>query len=325
MRMKSVMTYIWRGIYILIGIVLIVLGIFTGTYGLDQTDRDIYEMAMELDGSVGGFGFPGFSVKDYKIRISNGRTDYVMWNDECDKEPAAFDTLVATAQKINGEYQVILPSYRGVSDLIQSVETFATLSEGGGNLPADSYSPIAHVAALWHEAFHAWQFTRFDDDMISFMEQSATSDTSPESIVASKIDPSKEYMQSLENEVECLYSAYRAENREDVLVWLRQALAEETQRRDSLEDEAVAAELYLETVEGTARYVELLAYLELTDLGAWETAYLTERDLSGGADKYYTTGMLKCLILDTLTPGWQDSFALPIDLSESLKDAIRME
>ncbi|MBQ8935608.1 MAG: hypothetical protein IJ049_04325 [Oscillospiraceae bacterium] len=321
--MNSVKANIWRGIYLLLGITLIGLVIVTGAYGLDQADRDIYEMAMELDDAADGFGFRGFSVKEHTVRISNGRVDYVMWDGAWEKEPAAFDTLVATAQEIDGAYQVILPSYRAFSDFLQSMETFATLSEGGGSFSSETYSPEAHAATLWHEAFHAWQFSRFEDDMTGFMEGTALGDTSPESVIASKVDPDKGYMQSLENEVNYLYRAYSAENREDVLSWLRLALDEETQRRDRLDEEAVAAERYLEMVEGTARYVESLAYRELTDTDAWRAAYLTEGELSGGADKYYTIGMLKCLLLDTLAPGWQDGFALPADLSEALEDAMQ--
>ena len=78
-------------------------------------------------------------------------------------------------------------------------------------------------------------------------------------------------------------------------------------------------------VEGTAQYVESMAYRALRDTGAWETEYLTEKELSGGSGKYYTLGMLKCLLLDTLAPEWKNGFSLPCDLSEYLAECMQTE
>lgn len=323
--MKNVKTYIWWGIYILIGIIIIALTIVTATYGLDPTDRDIYQMAMNLDSGTDGFGFSDFSVKDYKIRISNGQTDYVMWNGEYNKEPVVFDTLVATAQKVNDEYQVILPAYKDFSEFVQSMGTLTTASEGGESFSSGSYSRKSHAATLYHEAFHAWQFSKFEAGITKYMKQMDTSDSSPESIIVSKIDSNKKHMKSLKNELKYLYAACKAANQEDVLSWLRRALDEEALRRSGMDEKAVVAELYLEMVEGPAHYVESMAYRKLTDADTWKTEYLTEKELSGGSGKYYTIGMLKCLLLDRLEPGWQNSYALPYDISKHLEESIQKE
>lgn len=323
--MKDIRSYIGWGIYLLIGVILAALVIVTGTYGLAQTDRDIYQMAMDLDRSADGFGFHGFSVRDYKIRISNGKTDYVMWNGECEKKPAAFDTLVATAQKLDGEYQVILPAYQDFSEFVLSMGSLVSLSEGGESFSSENYSHEAHAATLFHEAFHAWQFMSFENSITEYMELSLQDGLSPENIIVDKVDANERYVQSLKNELKYLYVACKAANREDAVSWLRRALDEEALRRGCLDEDALAAELYLEMVEGTAQYVESMAYRALRDTGAWETEYLTEKELSGGSGKYYTLGMLKCLLLDTLAPEWKNGFSLPCDLSEYLAECLQAE
>ena len=320
--MKDIRSYIGWGIYLLIGVILAALVIVTGTYGLAQTDRDIYQMAMDLDHSADGFGFAGFSPENYKIRISNGKTDYVMWNGECEKKPAAIDTLVATAQDLDGEYQVILPAYQDFSEFVRSVGTLASLSEGGESFSSENYSHESHAATLFHEAFHAWQFSNYENSITEYMAQSFQDGLLPENIIVDKVDADERNVQSLENELKYLYSACKAADREDAAYWLRLALDEESLRRGSLDEDALAAELYLETVEGTAKYVESMAYRELRGTGAWETEYLTETGFSGGSGKYYTIGMLKCLLLDKLSPEWKSGFSLPCDLGEYLAECL---
>lgn len=320
--MKRARTFMWRGLFILIGVTLVAATIATGTYGLDQADRDTYQLAADLDRSADGFGFTGFSAMDYRVRISNGRTDYVMWNGECDKEPAAFDTLVATTQKIGGEYQVILPAYKDFATFVQSMASLTSLSEGGKRFYSERYSHESHVATLFHEAFHAWQFSNFESAMAEHAAQTGLDEASPGSIVADKIDSNNHALQSLERELAYLYAACKAPRREAAVSLLRQALDEEAVRRNSLDEDAVAAEMHLEMVEGTAHYVESMAYRSLTDETTWEADYLTEQELSGGSGKYYTIGMLKCQLLDTLDPGWQSGFSLPCDLSTYLEEAV---
>lgn len=87
------------GIYLLIGLVLLFFTIRTASIGLDPVDCKLYERAIALDARAGGFGFPNFSVQNYSVRVSNGRTDEVFRDGHRHRERAAFDTLVATAQK----------------------------------------------------------------------------------------------------------------------------------------------------------------------------------------------------------------------------------
>lgn len=313
---------IGMGIYLFIGLVLLFFTIRTASIGLDPADRKIYERAMALDARTGGFGFPNFSVHNYTVRISNGRTDEVVRNGHRHREKAAVDTLVATALKIGDEYEVILPTYRDFSTFFDFLNGLATAAEGGENFSADRYSEEFHIAMLFHESFHAWQFSTMTAEAQEKMESLMAIGEDVEKIVREEIDSDPRHRKSIQNELKYLYMADRAKNRAELVTALERALDEESARRETLSDAAVSAERFYETVEGTARYVESKTYLELTDKESYRRAYLNEDAYSGGAEKYYRIGMMKALLLDRLTPGWQKDFALPDDLSERLRAAM---
>ena len=309
---------IGSALYLLLGLVLLFFTIWTASIGLDPEDRKIYERAMALDARTGGFGFPNFSVHNYTVRISNGRMDEVVRNDEWHREKAAVDTLVATALKIGDEYEVILPTYRDFSTFFDFLNGLATAAGGGEYFTVDGYSEEFHIATLFHESFHAWQFSTMTAEGQEKMEHLMAAGEDAEEIVTEEIDSVPKHRQSLQNELKYLYMADRAKDRGDLVAALAKALDEESARRERLSEAAVSAERFYETVEGTARYVESKTYLALTDVENYRRAYLNGDAYSEGAEKYYRIGMMKALLLDRLAPGWQKDFALPDDLSERL-------
>ena len=309
-------------LFLLLGLVLLFFTIRTASIGLDPADRKIYERAMALDAQAGGFGFPNFSVQNYTVRVSNGRTDEVVRDGRWHREKAAVDTLVATALPIGDEYEVILPTYRDFSTFFDFLNGFATAAGGGEHFSVDGYSEEFHIATLFHESFHAWQFSTMTAEAQEKMEHLMATVEDAEEIVREEIDSAPEHRQSLQNELKYLYEADRAKDRAELVTALAKALDEESARRERLSDAAVSAERFYETVEGTARYVECMTYRELTDEERYRRAYLNEDAYSGGAEKYYRIGMMKALLLDRLAPGWQKDFALPDDLSERLRAAM---
>lgn len=313
---------IGSALYLLLGLVLLFFTIRTASIGLDPEDRKIYERAMALDARTGGFGFPNFSVHNYTVRISNGRTDEVFRDGHRRREKAAVDTLVATALKIGDEYEVILPTYRDFSTFFDFLNGLATTAAGGEHFSVDSYSEEFHIATLFHESFHAWQFSTMTAEGQEKMEHLMATVEDAEQIVTEEIDSEPKHRQSLQNELEYLYTADRGKTRAELVTALAKALDEESARRERLSDAAVSAERFYETVEGTARYVESKTYLELTDEENYRRAYLKGDAYCGGAEKYYRIGMMKALLLDRLAPGWQKDFSLPDDLSERLRAAM---
>lgn len=310
------------GIYLLIGLVLLFFTIRTASIGLDPVDCKLYERAIALDARAGGFGFPNFSVQNYSVRVSNGRTDEVFRDGHRHRERAAFDTLVATAQKIGDEYEVILPTYHDFSTFFDFLNGLATAAEGGENFSADRYSEEFHIAMLFHESFHAWQFSTMTAEVQEKMESLMVIGEDAEKIVREEIDSDPKHRKSIQNELKYLYKADQAKDRAELTEALENALEEESARRESLSDGAVSAERFYETVEGTARYVESKAYRALTDEASYRCAYLNGGAYFGGSEKYYRIGMMKALLLDRVAPGWQKDFALPDDLSEQLRAAM---
>jgi len=138
------------------GVLLASLTLVTGDYRLSETDREIYDRGIELEDDMAKNGFTDFSLSDYKVRFFYGNCDYVVFNEEVKKENAVFDTFVGTAYEIQGEYQVILPTYRNFSRMFSMLNAAQSVSEGEMHFSEAEYSEDAHVATLWHEAFHAW-------------------------------------------------------------------------------------------------------------------------------------------------------------------------
>ena len=94
-----------------VGALLAVSVALTGTYGLPKADREIYDTAIELEEKMQQNGFVEFAPSRFKVRFFNGKLDYVVKDGEVTKEEAAFNTFVGTTSEIDGEYQVILPTY----------------------------------------------------------------------------------------------------------------------------------------------------------------------------------------------------------------------
>ena len=108
--------------YIAMGAVLAVGSIATGTYGLSKVNQEIYHTAVSLDGTVQDMGFQNFSLKDYKVRFYDGERDYVVQTNEEDvpiitKEEAVLDVFAGTMMEVDGESQVLVPSYEQFAGL----------------------------------------------------------------------------------------------------------------------------------------------------------------------------------------------------------------
>jgi hypothetical protein len=151
-------------------------------------------------------------------------------------------------------------------------------------------------------------------------------------------------------EIEFLINAVEATNAGDAAEYSRQFLAQRDQRRQEfgLDGNLSSYEVWIEWLEGTAKYVELRSweaandnpdYLPLSVIaddadfknykdfdGQWNQALRQTRQQAGeeGDVRFYYTGMLQAYLLDRLMPGWktrigEDDATLESLLRQALK------
>lgn len=309
-------------VYIAIGVLLLILTIVTGKTGLSQTDKEIYAKAMELDETVKGFGFNNFVLSDYKVRFFNGNADYVVKGDAVEKEEAVFETFVGTTVEVDGEYQVLLPVYDRFAQMFSVLANAGNLAEGEFSFEEANYSENAHIATLWHEAFHTWQFTNkatLVEDLARESGIGIDEGTGYTEIILNEVDANKTLISMFEQEMQLLMQIVDAESKADLI---NEVLALQKEREAMLSPQAVFIENYYQTVEGSAKYIEANVYRELEGTEAWEETYMMPFTYTNGSGKYYDMGMLKCMILDQIAPDWKASFDATISLNELLQKAV---
>lgn len=312
-----------KQIYAAVGVVLVVSVAATGTYGLSKTDREIYKTAIDLQEKMQENGFEGFVLEDKKVRFFDGSVDYVVTGNKIEKEEAVFDTFVGTTSKVDGEYQVILPTYDNFADMFSLLGAAQSLADGSMLFSEDNYSTNAHVTTLWHEAFHTWQFANWEREINAQIESAGLEEKDNiQEIVVNNIDSKEQLMVSFSSEMELLQEAYETEDMEEKKALTAEALKLSKERKEMLSEKEAYVEQYYEILEGTARYVEAQAYLLLEGEEAWAETYLREFEYSNGSGKYYEMGMYKCLILDQLAPEWKADFNVTDSLDDYLNSAI---
>ena len=198
-----------------------------------------------------------------------------------------------------------------------------TVADGSMQFSEENYSTNAHVTTLWHEAFHAWQFTNWEEEIFAQTKEAGiTENDNMQEIVVKDIDSKDELVVSFSNEMELLADAYETTDLEEKKMLVSKALDISMERKSQLSEKNVYVEQYYETIEGTARYVEAQAYRLLEGEEAWRQMYLEEFAYSNGSGKYYEMGMYKCLLLDELTPQWKADFNVTVSLDDYLYQAI---
>lgn len=310
-------------VYVIIGVVLMVLTLVTGTYGLPKEDKEIYYEALKLDEKVKGFGFPDFAISDYKVRFFDGDADYVIKGETIEKEKAVFETFVGTTVEVDGEFQVMLPTYGRFAQMYSALSSVENMAEGSISFDEADYSQKAHIATLWHEAFHTWQFTKSAEELYELAEKAGIGgENSYEEVVQNEVDSNHDQVLLLEKEIQLLFQAYQSEDMTAKRLLLEQVFELQEERAGLLSEQAVVAEQYYKTVEGSARYIESCVYKELEGEEAWENIYMSPFVYENGSGKYYTEGMIKCMILDQIVPDWKKNFDVTVSLDVLLHQGL---
>lgn len=322
----------WKIIYAAMGIILAAGSIATAKYGLSEVNRSIYQDALSLDAKMQEFGFEDFSLKTMKVRFYDGDCDYVVQTDAegsmtIKKEKAILDVFAGTTVKAEGQWQVLIPAYEQFSGLFDALEALGSyeqgVQEGSFAFSESDYSESSHAATIWHEAFHAWQAENWTEDVEKLMEQAEagsvnTGGNTREEIIVNEVDSDKELSGLFTEEMQLLMKAYQTEQTEEKKELVEKALEIAERRKEKLTPAAKAMEYFLENYEGSARYVESMAYRELEGDSAWQEIYLSEFRYENGSGKYYDMGMVKCVLLDQLAEGWQKEFSDGAGLDELL-------
>ena len=322
----------WKIIYAAMGIILAAGSIATAKYGLSEVNRSIYQDALSLDAKMQEFGFEDFSLKNMKVRFYDGDCDYVVQTDAegsmtIKKEKAILDVFAGTTVEADGQWQVLIPAYEQFSGLFDALGALGSyeqgMQEGSFAFSESDYSESSHAASIWHEAFHAWQAENWTEDVEKLMEQAEagsvnTSGNTREEIIVNEVDSDKELSGLFTEEMQLLMKAYQTEQTEEKKELVEKALEIAERRKEKLTPAAKAMEYFLENYEGSARYVESMAYRELEGDSAWQEIYLSEFRYENGSGKYYDMGMVKCVLLDQLAEGWQKEFSDGAGLDELL-------
>lgn len=295
--------------FAIIGMVLVVAVIVTGSYGLSKKNIEIYENAVALQESVEQLGFDNFSLAEYPVAFYDGEHDYVVtWKEdeyEIEKRKAVLNFVAATAYPVEEHYEVHAPTVEKMSSLVNFV------SQGDVK-----YDIQEQVATIWHEAFHCYQLTNY----LAHIE-AICPDGMQENLIAEKIDANKDAVTLFMKQSALLEEAKLCKDidklRADIVEYKRL----EEKRNAMLTEESVALEDYYVRVEGTAYYVES-CICQMQNQKQYEENYLQAVDTyQKGTTKYYRRGMLQCMILNQLSPEWKQGY----DFSESMMELIYKE
>lgn len=294
--------------FILVGILLVVGVITTGTYGLSEENIKIYKQAVALE-DENNFGFDGFAITDYPVAFYDGDNDYVViWENgeySVTQRGAVVDCIVATAYPVDEHYEVLTPTVEKMSSLL------GLLSMGNG-----SYGEEEHIVTLWHEAFHCYQLTNYLENIENISIVSVD-----ESLIAEYADKNEQAVRLFEQQSELLKKAVITDDIYKIKEYIVEYKKLDEERKTLLSDEVNFLEDYYTRVEGTACYIEACVYKTLRP-DSFDSNYIDNiSTYGGGSGKYYKTGMAMCMILDTINPEWKDSY----DFSEPLINLIYKE
>lgn len=323
-KKNSILFY---GIYSLSGILLLISVLVTGTYGLRKENVEVYETADALQPEMDKMQFPGFKLEDYPVRFYDGDSDYVITGTKqpdgtkLKKESPVFQTYVGTITKVDGSWQVVVPVLEQFSQFMDLMADAGTLMEGGlaAGYEKDAYGQEEHAATIWHEAFHAYQMTNYEEAVDGLVKEELPEETGMGGIITSKVDQDSSQVSGIKKELEHLKKIYATEEPVEKKKQIAQYLELESSRKSRLSDTARWVEQYYETVEGTACFVEGYAYGVQKGAKAFEKHYIQNCEYSRGSGKYYYSGMLKCCILDQVCPGWEKSYDFTCTLDDLLE------
>lgn len=309
-----------KAIFIIIGIILVVSVIVTGSYGLAKEDIAIYEQAVALQEEADDIGFADFTLTDYPISFFDGDHDYVVtWENgdyHIDKRSPVLDTIVATAYPVEDHYEILVPTVAKMSALLNAmgtVNTVGSLSSEDAISSDSDYGTEEQIATIWHEALHAYQLTHFLHNVEAICDAGVD-----ENMITDYADANAEAVALFEQQAKLLEQAVKCDDIDKIREYILTYKELYEERNALLPADVLALEEYYTRIEGSACYMEAMIYkLQLPDTFA--EAYLDNISVySNGSGKYYRIGMAQCMLLDKLDPEWKEGYDFSVSLNELL-------
>lgn len=321
-----------------VGILLVGAVCMTQTKGVSIINKEAYATYLQECDYLNTLGFKGFEPKETKVRFFDGEYDFVAdGSGEWKKESPVLNVIAGTTWQVDGEYQAVVPVYaklQGLTEVVGNIQKLqeivkeeetgaenASMEEGKGQQETNSvYSETMHVTTICHEVFHCWQFTAFEDQIVNGTH-CYTGDR--EVIITEEIDSEEDLAASVEKEVNLYREAWFTEDLNIKKELVVAALQEGTRRAKKLSDNARNVEYFVETLEGSAQYIEAMSFRHLTSEEEFESLYLNEFVYSGGSEKYYRIGLYQCLLLDQLNSDWKKDFSFENSHSTLLQNMLQ--
>lgn len=291
---------------VLIGIILVVSVLLTGNYGLSDSDKKCYESAVKLQENIDEIGFKDFKLMNYPVAFCDGKRDYVITPSgnsySIQKRKPVLDTFVATAFEVEGHYEVIIPTKELMSGLMNVGKTVTGDMESG-------YNEDEQVTTIWHETFHCWQLSNFEDNISSLNGgHDFDEEGYGEEMIVKCCDENSEVTALYKEGAELLKKAAEQEDKEKIRDLILQYKDIQGKRNALLDETVQKLEDYYTTIEGSACYVEAMGCRYL-DKKRFEEYYMENINLYvKGSSKYYYSGMAQCMILDNLDSTWKTSY-----------------
>ncbi|MDE7422328.1 MAG: hypothetical protein K2N51_01310 [Lachnospiraceae bacterium] len=217
--MKKKKVNIQKIIWFCIVGILAVAVFMTGQYGLSEKNLSIYASAVGMQESMEQLGFKDFVITDYPITFFDGNTDYVVEKngDECKvtKRKPVLPTFVGTA------YEVILPTiekFEEMFSMLDTVENIQTFDQSSNfSFQESEYGENEQIATLWHEGFHAWQMSKFENEIENILEGHTFSEQDfHEGRIVKEIDKNSRVVNLYQQELKLLKHAVLSEDIDSV-------------------------------------------------------------------------------------------------------------
>ncbi len=139
----------------LLGAGLLAMWLLTGESGLSEEDIEIYEQTAAMQDQVDGLGFLDFRLEDYPVAMYDGKWDYVIYQGEIKKRAPVLETFAGTVYPVEDHFEVVVPTVGQLDQLLSLAGGVEGMVSGNG------YDAEEQTAAIWHEAFHAYQLTNY--------------------------------------------------------------------------------------------------------------------------------------------------------------------
>ena len=291
-----------------LGAALLFCSFYTVPKAFSKEDKACLEQAYEMEQYTKELGFPGFTVKDYPIAFCDGQKDYVTtWENgemKMQERKAVLDSFAATAYKVEDHFEVIVPAKKLMSGLV--------------SLMGQSWDEDAQARAIWHEGFHCYQMTNYEDSAKALLGEYGFGEDFGEKTGVEQYEAHPEAVALFEEQSKLLYDAIFAEDESVVLKNMKKYKELDEERMALFDPESGMQELenYYTVIEGTAQYVEAF-FGKKQDETVYTTNYLNMLcDYVAGNGKYYKRGMAQALLLDKLDADWKSDYDFSVPMIE---------